>query len=343
MDNPFFYGGAIEDPRYFVGRRAELARIFNLCASLPRQAQHVNVTGPRRIGKSSLLKQVQALAPARLPAAVRVVYLDGQRYTTPAAFFQALGRALDLEDNPEAQAIGFLLEARRRDGQGVVLLLDELEALLKHRFPDAFFDRLRSWASNNLVALVVATRKPVAELVRVQGLTSPFFNLFGDLLELGPLSEAEAEELLARAAQVGRPFTTEEKTRIKAWARQGRGYHPAKLQLMAREVFWARAQGRVDWRAVEARVARVWVETIHPQLPWWKRGWRRAQATFETIGRWFLESVLRRGPEDYSPTTARLWGFALLLLLLVVSGLLALGFGSALWELWPLVRGLFAR
>ncbi len=339
MHNPFFYGGAIEDPRYFVGRRAELARILALGASLPGQAQHVNVTGPRRIGKSSLLKMVQALAPARLPATVTVVYLDGQRYTTPEAFLLALGRALGLNGTPDAQAIGFRLEARHRDGQGLLLLLDELEALVVHRFPNAFFERLRSWAGNNLVALVVATHKPVAELVRVHGLTSPFFNLFGDVLELGPLTEAEAEELLARAAQAGLPFREAEKARIKAWARQGRGYHPAKLQLMAREVFWAKTQGTVDWRAVETRVETTWTLT-RPQLPWWQRWGRRADTMAVTLGRWFLESILRRGPDEYSPTTARLWGWLLLLAPALAVFATLLGYGP---QLWQLVRGLLAR
>ncbi len=339
MHNPFFYGGAIEDPRYFVGRRAELARIFALGASLPRQAQHVNVTGPRRIGKSSLLKMVQALAPARWPAGVSVVYLDGQRYTTPAAFFQALGRALGLNGNSEAQAIGFRLEARRRDSQGLVLLLDELEALVVHRFPNAFFDRLRSWAGNNLVALVVVTHKPVAELVRVHGLTSPFFNLFGDLLELGPLTEAEAEELLARAAQAGRPFNEAEKARIKRWAQEGPGYHPAKLQIMAREVFWAKAQGRVDWRAIEDEVEQAWALT-RPQLSWWRRWGRRADAVVEGLGRVVLEALLKRGRDDYSPGTARFLGCLVVALLIALALALWLGFGPQLWQ-W--VRDLFAR
>ena len=340
-DNPFFYGGAIEDPRYFVGRREELARIFDLGASLPRQAQHVNVTGPRRIGKSSLLKQVQALARSRLPKAVRVVYLDGQRYTTPADFFQALGRALGNNGPEEAQDIGSLLEERRKDGKGLMLLLDELEALVKHGFSNPFFDRLRAWANNNLVALVVATHKPVAELVQVQGLTSPFFNLFSPL-ELDLFTEEEAKELLAKAAQAGLPFTDEEKARIKRWARQGHGYQPAKLQLMAREVFWAKARSVVDWRAIEAKVEKTWALT-HPQLPWWQRWWRRADVIVKTLGCWFLESALRRGPGEYSPTTARIWGW-LLLLALVLAALATLwGHGPMFRELWPFVRGLFAR
>ncbi len=341
MDNPFYYGGAIENPRYFVGRRAELARIFALAASLPHQAQHVNVIGPRSMGKSSLLKMVQALAPARLPATVTVVYLDGQRYATPDAFLLALGRALGLDGNPDALTIGFLLEERRNNGKGLVLLLDELEALVKYGFPEDFFDRLRSWANSNLVALVVATHIPLAKLMRnqMQSLTSPFFNLFS-LLDLPPLTESEAEELLDKAAQAGLPFSESEKARIKRWAREGHGYHPAKLQLMAQKVFDAKSREAIDWRVIEAYVTREWGEAIYPQLPWWKRWRQRVESIFEILGRWFLESVLRRPRDAYSPTTARVWGWLLFLALVGVVLAVLLGYGPQLWQ-WT--RGLFVR
>ena len=55
MPNPFFYGGRIA-PEQFVGRRAELRRIFaGLDIAHTGQMQSFSVVGPRRIGKSSLL------------------------------------------------------------------------------------------------------------------------------------------------------------------------------------------------------------------------------------------------------------------------------------------------
>jgi len=51
MPNPFYYGGHVS-PEQFVGRKAELARIFSaLEVAHSGQMQSVSVVGPRRIGK----------------------------------------------------------------------------------------------------------------------------------------------------------------------------------------------------------------------------------------------------------------------------------------------------
>ncbi len=339
-ENPFFYGGMIVEARYFVGRREELDRIFDALAHLSRQAAHVNVTGPVRIGKSSLVYRVKALAPARLPQSTFVVYLDGKDLPTPEAFHAALGRGLGL---PAAGTDAATLEDHLRNlhaaGRGVVLLLDELDALVDHGFPTTFFDRLRAWANASLLALVVVTKTPVAELVRERGLSSPFFNLFAEHLALGPFSEAEADELLGRAAAAGLPFTPEEARRIKAWARTGRGYHPAKLQLLAREVFAAKVRGNLDWRAVQARAEATWRQ-VHPQLPWWKRAARAVGNAVEALGRWVLEVLLRRGRGTYSPETARLTGWVVVLAALFSLLAAALGYAEPIRRL---LLGLFGR
>ncbi len=55
MPNPFYYGGHV-NPDQFVGRRAELQRIFaGLEVAHTGQMQSFSVVSPRRIGKLSLL------------------------------------------------------------------------------------------------------------------------------------------------------------------------------------------------------------------------------------------------------------------------------------------------
>lgn len=79
MPNPFFYGPRITDPRYFVGRKAELGRIFSaLEMAETGQVQSVAVVGPRRIGKSSLLYHLTQVFGESLqnPADYRFVYTD---------------------------------------------------------------------------------------------------------------------------------------------------------------------------------------------------------------------------------------------------------------------------
>lgn len=69
MPNPFFYGGRV-NPEQFVGRRAELQRIFaGLEVAHTGQMQSFSIVGPRRVGTSSLLfyvanRHAQYLGPS---------------------------------------------------------------------------------------------------------------------------------------------------------------------------------------------------------------------------------------------------------------------------------------
>jgi AAA+ ATPase superfamily predicted ATPase len=70
MPNPFFYGGRIADPQFFVGREAELRKIFSaIDKTHTGQAQPVSVVGPRRIGKASLLYHLTQVYPRYLQQA----------------------------------------------------------------------------------------------------------------------------------------------------------------------------------------------------------------------------------------------------------------------------------
>ncbi len=339
--NPFLYNGMLRDARYFVGRRAELTRVFRALAALP-QAQHINIHGPRRIGKSSLLWRVKQLAPASLPPAT-VVFVDGQGLRAPADFYHALSRELHLPP-AEAAALEAALEDRRRAGRPVVLLLDELEALLDHDFPMAFFDGLRSWMNASQLAMVVATHTPVAELVRERGLSSPFFNLFVEHIALGPLPEDEAEELLARGRTCDRPFTAAELAWMKRWAREGRGYyHPAKLQLAGYYLYEAKAQpGTVDLKRLEHEVTQVWAQ-VHPRLPWRRRLPRAGWNLTEALGRFVHETLLRKAKGATSRSTLRLTGALLALLGLGLVVALALGLVPLSALLPGLLRALGGR
>jgi hypothetical protein len=49
--NPFYYGGAIKETRYFVNRKPEVMEIYEAIVA----SASVSVVGERRVGKSSLL------------------------------------------------------------------------------------------------------------------------------------------------------------------------------------------------------------------------------------------------------------------------------------------------
>ncbi|MFQ5616984.1 MAG: ATP-binding protein, partial [Anaerolineales bacterium] len=52
LHNPFYYGGELKESRLFIGRKREVAEIYEAIAA----SASVSVVGERRIGKSSLLR-----------------------------------------------------------------------------------------------------------------------------------------------------------------------------------------------------------------------------------------------------------------------------------------------
>jgi len=332
--NPFFYGGMIREARYFVGRKAELDAVFAALQHLPRQAQHVNIVGPRRVGKSSLLWRVKQLLPARIPA--RGLYLSGQGLKDPDHFYLLLTRELQVPAQaPLPITVEQTLKDAYRQGRIVVLLLDELGALLDHGFPRDFFDGLRAWMDASLLAVVVATKAPVADLVRERGLSSPFFNLFTHPVELGPLPADEAEELLERARTCDRPFTAAELAWMKRWARWRNGYHPAKLQLAGYHLYEAKAHGPVDLKALERRVHAAWAQ-VHPRRPLRRRLTRAFWNLTEALGRFGHETLLRKEKGATSQSTLRLTGALMLAALILLAAAVLGGYvpWSALLARW---------
>ena len=306
--NPFFYGGMIKDPRYFAGRKAELERIFSAFQHLPNHVQHVNVVGPRRMGKSSLLWQVKLRAPNRVLG--EFIYLDGQRLASPEDFFQVMSEYLgppNFHGGDHRNLVENLLRNSRENAQTVVLLLDEFEALIKHGFPSEFFDILRSWMNGGLLGMVAASHIPISQLVREWGIASPFFNLFVADVRLGPLPEGEAEELLKRGKECDRPFTDDEVEWMKRWAREGNGYHPAKLQLAGWYIYEAKVRGSVDLQRVDEEVRKAWA-LVHPRLPWYRHLKRGLYNLMEIVGSFVVEVIFRKEKGRTSQVVLRLSG-----------------------------------
>jgi hypothetical protein len=306
MPNPFVYGGRIEDPHHFVGRKAELQYIFDRLEAVLQtgQPQSISVVGPRRIGKSSLLYHLTQVYRQRLsqPAAYLFACLDLESAACQT-LSGLLGTALQsLLEQVQKERGEVARELRRRlqaiqSGHAVtlvefeetvkdigrlpgprrwpVLCLDELERLVEE--PDEFpLDAYQSWRSlisANQIIFIVASMRSLVQLAQLSGLTSPFFNVFDrTLLPLGELPPAEAEELLERGRACDRPFSDDECQRILRLA----GHHPWRLQVTGSLVYEAKAGGRaVDWKAVRRRYEQQ-VKPRLPAQPWWRAAWRAA-------------------------------------------------------------------
>ena len=84
-----------------------------------------------------------------------------------------------------------------------VILLDEIGVALQRcpELDNAFWDGLRFLATHveGNLAFVLAARESPVQLAHDSGQSSPFFNIFGYTVTLGPLTETEARALLSSA------------------------------------------------------------------------------------------------------------------------------------------------
>ncbi len=230
-----FTPGNVARPDRFVGRTQEIQAILNRLQNM----LSVSLVGEARIGKSSLLRYLEA----RLPDLLREhgdylpIYLSMDRLADQASFCRevlerllprmpalpgqerALRAWADTPD-PSIRDLERALEWAERGGLRVVLLLDEFKHTLEHNdaFDETFLGILRSLYAHGDIALVLATRQSLIGLVRAY-----FANAVDEQI-LSTMPRAEAEALLRQPHD--RPFTPAE---VRIGLRAGRD-HPLCLQ-----------------------------------------------------------------------------------------------------------------
>lgn len=260
--NPFIAGPPITRPAQFFGRERELKRLFNLLKRLP--LQNAALVGPRRSGKTSLLHYLRAITtavPNQLRPAQRADWLPApQQYRWVFVDFQdpRLGGRRALLHHlltqmalpaPDACDLEQFLDIVSDNLQRpTVVLLDEIGVALA-RYPeldDAFWESLRSLATNQVggaLAFVLAASEAPELLAQHQGMGSPFFNIFGYTAHLGPLTDDEAQELIASSPI---PFTAAD----VVWILAQSGRWPMPLQILCRERLLTLEEGDLGdaWR-----------------------------------------------------------------------------------------------
>jgi AAA+ ATPase superfamily predicted ATPase len=339
MPNPFFYGGRITNPANFIGRTKELQTIFSaLETANSGQLQHVQVVGPRRIGKSSLLYHVTQIYKQRLtqPEKYRIVYvdLDDAHCHTLEGLLKYILSQLDISSKPTlAKFQEAIEELNHTQGIYPVLCLDEFEHLSRRReqFPNEVFEAWRSLASASELAFVTASQMSIGQLIQQGNLTSTFHNIF-IYLELGNFTEPEARTLLAR--NTDRPFAEEEINKLFKLA----GHHPAHLQIASQLLYDAKADQTVNWTEVKTEYERR-LNQIKPFEPvanhssLLNRLWFLILGFIKSIGRAILET--RKAKDEISESSALWWGIvAILILLLLVFGWIPLGWLFKLGAKW---------
>ncbi len=241
---PFVVGPPISQPRQFFGREAELKRLFNLWQRFP--LQNAAVIGLHRSGKTSLLRYVEQITqagPAQVrpgqrtdwlpqPERYRWVYVDFQNahMGNKERLLRYVLTGLHLPVPEPCDLNGFIESVSQHLQSPAIILMDEIGAgLAAPELDQQFWWSLRSLGSNYTngklgFVLTASTAPPL--LAHEYGKPSPFFNIFGHTLTLGPLSEAAAYELLANSP---RPFAPAD----VAWIIAQSGRWPILLQILA--------------------------------------------------------------------------------------------------------------
>jgi len=239
--NPFVWRDGITAAGDFWGRDSEQRAL----RAYLHKGQNCQIVGPRRIGKTSLLKQVARVAAGwadKWENGVAVAYLDLQdaHCFTLSGWLSHAGRQF-LWEKPAASLPEFAdrIDEMFERKLYPVLCLDEFEELTSRRgeFTRDFFLTLRACGQQGM-SMVTSSRRQLSELTEHNDPTSPFYNTF-PLLRLGPLKESDAEDFVNTHRPGVPTFTPEEKQEILKFA-QG---HPLALQVACFHTLEAKQDG----------------------------------------------------------------------------------------------------
>ena len=234
----------------FYGRRALLGRINDL----QKSGHHVSVTGPRSIGKTSILRALvdqHQHSSALFSGAALVDLRHNPPQSTEEALrrvgealqtvfrsasggqFSALAEEVDLKVSAEElydqlkAALGLIEDAKAQ----ILLVLDGCDPVLQNsEIPRNLWDNLRALAQSRALRLVTGSRAPLHELCyNPEARTSDFFRIFYDEpLQVGPFDDADWQDVFAGA---GLPFNVSAQKEMRNWT----GGHPdLVVRLLAR-------------------------------------------------------------------------------------------------------------
>jgi len=237
--NPFVWRAGITDNGSFFNRLREVRRLTDFL----QKCQNCQIVGPKRIGKTSLLRHIErTLKNSQLTT---VAYLDSllPQCATLTGWLSLAAGQFQWKPAP-ATLVQFAesVENSASEGRRLVLCLDEFEKLRSHpvEFTRDFFLTLRACGQQRqCLSILTASQRPLSELFDpADQEVSPFFNIFARI-PLGPFPQEQAKEFVALQRPGVLTFTPEEQDAI---LRFGQG-HPLALQVACYHVRESVEQG----------------------------------------------------------------------------------------------------
>jgi hypothetical protein len=253
--SPFVIGPPITEPHQFFGREYVLKRIFEVWKYTP--LQHIAIVGLKRSGKTSLLHYlrhiidtpIDKLRPGQrndwLIPGYQWVFIDFQdpRMCYQESLLRHILIELDMPVPEPSDLVSFMEILDSYLETPTLILLDEIGAgLASPDLDEQFWWGMRSLGSNHAggkIGFLFTAHQPPEDILVNDDKPSPFFNIFGHVLNLGPLSETEALELITSSPQ---PFESKD---IK-WILAQSGCWPALLQILCHSRLTALEEGRHD-------------------------------------------------------------------------------------------------
>jgi hypothetical protein len=256
--NPFIVGSWVRGEDFF-GRSALIREVMD------GERHSLWVLGGRRLGKTSLLKEIERQVQRSRDTSFVALYWDlqgsgdarglGETLLSSIEDSETFRRATDvtvdeLESLPVAEMLANLVRRTVRSGWRLLLLVDEAEELLViGRSDPAILARMRRVLSRggDVRSVVTATRLLARLDDEVPLATSPFLQGFIPPIYLTPLAADECRALLARGS-----FSPDEvETVIDRTA-----CHPFLVQLIASRLFESRdLAATIDQLAADEMVA----------------------------------------------------------------------------------------
>jgi class 3 adenylate cyclase len=236
IPNPFIWRRGITSAKDFFDREAEQRTL----RAYLHGRQNCQIVGPPRIGKTSLLRQIDRASVWERSAVVAYLNLQDPRCFTLGGWLTIAARQLRWATMPTT-----LTEFADRIDEAVsherltVLCLDEFEELIMRRneFTRDFFLTLRSCAQIGL-SIVTASRRPLSELTERGDPSSPFYNTF-PVVRLGPFDPEDAQDFVNLYHPGVPAFTLEERTTALNFAKG----HPLALQVACFHILEAKQDG----------------------------------------------------------------------------------------------------
>jgi hypothetical protein len=328
--NPFIVGSFVRGEDFF-GRQALVAEI------LEGERQSLWVLGARRLGKTSLLREVEHRVQRSRETPFVGLYWDLQGSGDARGLAETLLSSVedaevfrratdvtveDLESLPIAEMIATLVRRTVRSGWRLLLLVDEAEELLiVGRSDPGVLARLRRVLSRgpDVRTVITATRLLARVDEEAPMPTSPFLQGFIPPSYLTPLSLDEGRALLGRGG-----FAKDE----VELALQRTGCHPFLVQLLASRLFESRdLAATLDQLAADEMVANFFAVDF---------------STLETAECALLAQLAREGPRTRAELAAAL-GRSEEALATPLYGLTMLGYLRREGDSWSLGNWFFER